>query len=65
MVHCRNRTHVPKVQTLLNVGEQDWLVGSNRHGIPKSYIIEVIKAYVDCNFGQPRNEGRIDERCGI
>jgi hypothetical protein len=59
MVHCRDGTHVPKAQTLQNVAQQNWLVGENRHGIPKPYIIEFIKACEHCNCGQLRNEGGI------
>jgi hypothetical protein len=44
---------------------QNWLVGGNRHGIPKPYIIEFIKACVHCNYRQPRNEGEIGEQGGV
>jgi hypothetical protein len=65
MAHCGYGSHVPKSQILQNIGEQNWLVGGNRHDIPKPYIIEVIQACVHCNYGQLRNEGGIGEQGGI
>jgi hypothetical protein len=53
--HCEDGTHVPELKILSNIGNHNWLVGGNNHGIPKPYITEVIKTCRECNFGQPRN----------